>query len=627
MVSRMAAEPQDAFGTAAEDFAAWVQVADPAPAADPQEARLLLDLMRDYLDIDEPGELAAGDLRELLLEIYPRKITVLSKKDAADTVPTARALVRFLAETSRMKSATGLQRELDELEPGFLDAVMDPARWGMARTLMQSMAADEVDIGDQAAVDAWIAGYNARQQPGLASAEEPFDDDDDDDDYESFKEAFGLADQLPALRLPEPAELAQAARGSKLLARARELATWAGDGKQLAPDGELAPADVAAAAQLLHIQVPPGAVDSQYVPALRQLWHLARCVWFVGADEEHLAGTGESIDEWPDGDEDEVLSLWSEAFGHLVGHSLGVDDQDGSFADLSLGGAAGGLTMALFLARDEGMPRGECRDLVRDLATSELGGAAARKKWAAWTRAHGDMADLLLDRMAAHGAAEIDGDVARLTPLGMWQMRMELSEFVEIPLLPAPEEMTAADLVSFGTQAPEDELARELAAWLATRPAADAASELLRVAAHGLPAERMIGAGLATSVGAAAEPMWREALGNPALRSYAKVALHQIAGQDPATDPLPGLELGPEDAVSLLGDTIVAMPDEVSGEELAETLQLAVPRGQEEQIFELMWRSANPAAGQALDALGRHHPDKKIAKAARKAAFKARSRG
>jgi hypothetical protein len=55
-------------------------------------------------------------------------------------------------------------------------------------------------------------------------------------------------------------------------------------------------------------------------------------------------------------------------------------------------------------------------------------------------------------------------------------------------------------------------------------------------------------------------------------------------------------------------------------------LSQAVPAGQEEQIIELMARSGHPAAGPALSALGRRHPDKRIAKAARKAAFKARAR-
>jgi hypothetical protein len=135
----------------------------------------------------------------------------------------------------------------------------------------------------------------------------------------------------------------------------------------------------------------------------------------------------------------------------------------------------------------------------------------------------------------------------------------------------------------------------------------------------------MIGASLAASVGAAAEPAWRDLLGHPALASYAKLALNQIAGRDPAADPLPGLQPGADDAVALLGDAVAATAGDVSGEELAGTLSQVVPPGQEEQAIELMWRSAHPAAAQVLEALGRHHPDKKIAKAARKAAFKARS--
>ena len=627
----MAGEPRDVFGAAAEDFASWAERADQTAAADPGEARLLLELMRDYLDLDVPGELTPGDLRTLLLDVYPRKVTVLRREDAADTVPTARALVRFLAETGAVQSAAALQGELDELEPGFPDAVIDPGRWGMARAFTQAMAEDGVNFGDQDAVADWITRHNTRQA-GLAEDEDPFGDDDDDedgyftDDYVDFKEAFGLPDRLPALRLPPIAELARAARGSVLLATARELAVWAGAGRKLTGDGELSPADAAAAARLLGIDIPAGPAGTGDIPALRQLWHLARCVWFLDDDSGTRAEPGDALGEWPDGDDEEVLGVWSEAFAHLVGHSLGVNDQDGAFAELSLGGVAGGLVMALFLAGDEGMPRGECRDLVREMATAELGGAPARKTWAAWTRAHGDMADVLLDRLAGHGAAELDGDVARLTPLGMWQMRAELADITEIPLLPPVGEMTAADLVEFGISASEAGLERERQAWLATRPAADAARELLLVAAGGSAAERMIAASLATSAGTAAEPAWREVLDHPALGAYARLGLNQIAGHDPAADPLPGLQVGPDDLVALLADAVAAASDEASGEELAATLGQVVPPGQEEQVIELMWRSAHPAAGPALEALGRRHPDKKIAKAARKAAFKARSR-
>lgn len=42
-------------------------------------------------------------------------------------------------------------------------------------------------------------------------------------------------------------------------------------------------------------------------------------------------------------------------------------------------------------------------------------------------------------------------------------------------------------------------------------------------------------------------------------------------------------------------------------------------------FFDTAWRVGHPATPDVLDAMGRLHPDKKIAKEARKAAFKARS--
>jgi hypothetical protein len=52
----------------------------------------------------------------------------------------------------------------------------------------------------------------------------------------------------------------------------------------------------------------------------------------------------------------------------------------------------------------------------------------------------------------------------------------------------------------------------------------------------------------------------------------------------------------------------------------------AVPAGQEQQMFDQIWRLEHPQAYDVLVLLGTHHPDAKTAKAARKAAFKARSR-
>jgi len=59
---------------------------------------------------------------------------------------------------------------------------------------------------------------------------------------------------------------------------------------------------------------------------------------------------------------------------------------------------------------------------------------------------------------------------------------------------------------------------------------------------------------------------------------------------------------------------------------LARRLSEAVPAGRELAAFEMMARVPHPDATAVLTVIGRHHPDKNIAKAARKAAYKAASR-
>jgi hypothetical protein len=61
-----------------------------------------------------------------------------------------------------------MDRELDEIEPGSADAVMDPARWGPATAIMHAMHRDGVDISDSTSVDAWIAQQNAGMPAGHA---------------------------------------------------------------------------------------------------------------------------------------------------------------------------------------------------------------------------------------------------------------------------------------------------------------------------------------------------------------------------------------------------------------------------------------------------------------------------
>jgi hypothetical protein len=239
--------------------------------------------------------------------------------------------------------------------------------------------------------------------------------------------------------------------------------------------------------------------------------------------------------------------------------------------------------------------------------------------------------------MVALGAVRIsdgeDGDLARLTPLGLAAMRTQFADSeVEVPLLPPAEEMTAADLLAMADGAAEEEFQAETAAWLAHRTKESAARELLSVAAESDPASRVLAVAVVTELGGAAEPAWRDALGQTELRGYAKATLATLASGDPATE-LPGVELADDDLAWILTDALVAdgwddLDDDTEHEPeaLAKRLSEAIPAGRELAAFEMMARVPHPDAASVLTVIGRHHPDKKIAKAARKSAYKAASR-
>ena len=628
------------------------------PDADASELKTLLDLMGDYLDVERPADLGPGDLEELLLRVYPRKITVLDRAGTEDTIPAVRDFLAYLAESGGLTEGTArkLERELDRIAPRFADAVMDPANWGMARSFVQAMAADGVDMGDQGAVDRWIAASNTRVDPAGAVFD-PGEDYEDDVEHVDFKDAFGLPDRLPPMRLPAEAELAAMARGALMIGQLRALAAWLGPGRAVTEDGELAGGDAAEAAAALGLGVPsarddqalPGLADLPAVgrmreaPRLDYLWRLALDAGFIELDEDETrAVPGEVAQAWQDGDDGDVLDIWEMLFALVVGTLDVVASLDPRRSgELDFFGQGAALAVMLFLARRDGLPVAEVSEVIRCAAVDELAPARAAKMWQSWVLAHGDPARLLLDQMVAVGAVRIsdseDGDLARLTPLGLAAIRTQFAESeVEVPLLPPPQEMTAADLIAMAEGATEEEFQAETTAWLAHRTPESAARELLSVAAESDPASRLLTVAVVTELGAPAEPAWRDVLGRLELRGYAKAALAASAAEgdaDPATAMPYGLEPADDDLAWVLTDALVAdgwgdVDDEVEYEPaaLAKRLGEAIPAGREPAAFEMMARVPHPDAASVLTVIGRHHPDKKIAKAARKSAYKAASR-
>jgi hypothetical protein len=281
-------------------------------------------------------------------------------------------------------------------------------------------------------------------------------DDLDDEDLD-LKEAFGLPDRLPPLRLPPEAELAAMSRTSPLLERVHRLAEWA-VGRELNWNEELTAGDTVAAARELGIAVPPeagtgggalpdepGMTSMRDVPDLAWLWDIALDIGFIDPDlEGERVQPGEDVGSWPGGTDQEVLDLWSAALPSVLELVVGDDEAD-ELLDFTDAGWA--LIVMLFLAREAGASVREASDMIREASTEELASAEAERAWATCTAAHGDPAETLLAQLADLGAVSLDdqppgesgddGRAARLTPLGMWALRELLTEDgVEIPLLP-----------------------------------------------------------------------------------------------------------------------------------------------------------------------------------------------
>jgi hypothetical protein len=220
-----------------------------------------------------------------------------------------------------------------------------------------------------------------------------------------------------------------------------------------------------------------------------------------------------------------------------------------------------------------------------------------------------------------------DDPAVRLTPLGLWAVREELTDIeVDVPLLPANvTDMTAAQLLLMADDADQQEFESESDAWVAAREPGEAARELLSVAAGDGPDSRLLAVSVVTRLGDAAEPAWRASLDTPELRAYARIAL---AGLDPDNAAAANLAPREEDLAWVATDMLVLAcdEDEPDPEDLAESLSDSVPPGNEAELFAMMSRAGHPDAVGVLSYIGRHHPDKRIAKEARTAAHHAQSR-
>jgi hypothetical protein len=279
----------------------------------------------------------------------------------------------------------------------------------------------------------------------------------------------------------------------------------------------------------------------------------------------------------------------------------------------------------LFLARRSGITPRDVDRSVRQRAIGEHPPRWLRHAWDSWAREHGDPVSTLLREFAQLGAVTLPRDpdgTVEMTPLAQWAMREQfLLDRISVPALAAPSpRMSAADLVALAGAVSDAEFDQAFAPWISGRDADRSARELLMYAASSRPRERLIAVGTARRIGALAQDAWSDAMRLPEVRGYALIALSVLAGDQPGSAVAPPPD--PGDMAGIATD-LIAMAGGADDPDLDEILAAfaeAVPPGTEAWVLGLMARTAHPAAERLLEVLGSYHPDRQVARDARKGA-------
>ncbi|MFG1670383.1 hypothetical protein [Streptomyces sp. Y7] len=467
---------------------------------------------------------------------------------------------------------------------------------------------------------------------------------------------------LPPVRLHPEAELARDALSTPLLARAARLARWAGPDTRIDAGGGLVDEQVPAAVEELGLSGDDAAAYAS------EAWRVAVDTGLVEIvdEEKGTVAAGADLALLTGGAPHDVLAVWLGALETVLADASVPDLDDlvdamdeGGEVDLSrldwdpeaeaefLDGVLGNLYLltisedgpgegpvplpalaaSMIVPSDMGEPTNDVLEQVSD-AMMRLDDQFRLLDPVGLVEYQPVDEALMAD---AETAEELPGGVddtdvsrygmVRLTPLGLYGMRARLLEAgFEAPAVGDLADKGADALLDGTALFPQTAARTETEQWLARRESLAAARELLaaaRGADAGASLRRLRCQQALSLVGPEAEPALREVLDDPELGGLARVWLTEAGFTDV---PAPSQDL----VFWLTVDTVAA---QLAAEGNSEELQALVEglAAQHSGFFAAAWRVDHPATADVLEAMGRLHPDKKVAKEARKAAFKARS--
>lgn len=440
----------------------------------------------------------------------------------------------------------------------------------------------------------------------------------------TLRRVFKLPGKLPGVCLPPASELAAMARTAPVMAKLEVFARWLGEnGRPVARTGDLTGTDAADAARQVGIGPVP----------LMLLWEYALTSgWFEldGQAGEHgtRAVIGETARRWTDVDDEGALHVWAVVFAAMATEALDTltAAAPGRAGALDFRGQGASLAVRLFLSRRHGMTTRDAENLVRDGAVGERPARRSKRAWDAWSRQYGDPAHRLLGELAALRAVTLprtSTETIELTPLALWALREQfMLDQISVPVLPPPSpRMSGANLLALADTVGEAKFDAAFGTWMAHRDPDRAVRELLIYAGSADAHGRLLAVDVARRIGLPGYRAWKDAMRRPELRGYARTSLSTMAARLPrSTLPL-ALEPDPEDMAWVATDLLATAcgADSPDPDEVAARFAEAMPAGAEMWFFAQMAQSPHPDVARVLQVLSIYHPDRSVARNARKA--------
>lgn len=603
------------------------------------DAELFLQFKWGYLDGDL-GRWTLADLDEMLLELYPRKV-IADAELSRTTIPAMRAWLAFLDDQGLADATSSplrrLEQHLDALEEPFRAAMDDTSQAGLGTSLIGSMMADGVQPTDEEAVATWIEGFNAGATHQRDQAVGPA--------------LARMLDVVPAprlrpVRLAPNEELERAARAAPAMVRFEGFVDYVSSARKLTTKGNLRLAD---ARELVERLETGDAVDEEIgdrtfktsssteLSVLDLTYRWARQAGLVKVRKGELSTTkkGRQLTAAPLETVHRALVGFLElgpTSHHYRGDGYGfgwyADDLDGEISrwlvELYQHGPAAidelvaelwGLLLDRFALDGVEASKLEFHRSLVDRATRRAFFRLGELGLVEVTEA--TKVDTLPDHI------EVRGGTVTLTDLGRYAVNRLASAHVDAPVVGAHVDDDAATLLRHCADLGGEIASAELDAWVAHREPGAAAEEL--VASLPTADDVAVGLGFATllRLGKPAAPAVRSLADDPRLSPYATVwrlDASDVAAEDVVVDD-------PEGQVRLLHAVLELRGVHAIDAWLPVVLGVGSAAGAKpiaDAVGEL-WRVRTAAAGEVLDAVASVHPDKVVAKAARKALFKLRS--